>query len=348
MGVRICNSCSKKNGNDEIIFSSRNKKGSFASTFYESSKLGNLNTNYNLTELEYSKKKDSLEILIKEKGEIINNSNISEILSLKNPIANSIQIMDEIFNDNLINNGQSSLILIQLNMVKFQNGEIYEGSWNIKGQRHGYGIGINEENNVYKGLWENDNFGSYGAFIEKNGNYYIGQLENGIAKGKGEMLIKNKMKYKGEFNDDLPCGIGVLENFCDGSVYEGQILNGIKNGYGVIKYKNGIEYKGEFIDDKFNGKGKIIFPNGREYKGEFKNNKIEGKGVFNWEDGKKYEGRYVANIKQGFGKLSWSENKYYEGEWYNNKPHGNGIFFLNGKLFPGIFRFGKIISKKFE
>ena len=47
----------------------------------------------------------------------------------------------------------------------------------------------------------------------------IGQLENGIAKGKGEMLIKNKMKYKGEFNDDLPCGIGVLENLCDGSVY---------------------------------------------------------------------------------------------------------------------------------
>ena len=176
MGVRICNSCSKKNWNDEIIFSNRGKNGSLSSTFYESLKLY---TNNNLTESDYNRIKNSIELSIKERGEIINNSNISEILSIKNPIANNIKIPDEILHDKTIRNSQSNLILIQENMVKFSNGEIYEGGWNIKAQRHGYGVSINEENNVYKGLWENDNFGSYGAFIEKNGNYYLGQLENG-------------------------------------------------------------------------------------------------------------------------------------------------------------------------
>ena len=348
MGVRICKRCSSKGENDEIIFSNRYKKRSSESTFHENSKLYNLNTNNTLTESEYYKIKNKIESLIKEKGEIIKNLKISEILSQRNPFANEIKFPEEIINNNIKTQTGSDLISIQEPMVKFKNEEIYEGSWNTKAQRHGFGISINKENNIYKGLWEKDNFGSYGAFIDNNGNYYMGQLENGKAKGIGEMLIKNKMRFKGEFNDDLPCGKGVLENFCDDSIYEGDILNGMKNGYGEIKFKNGIEYKGEFMDDKFNGKGKIIFANGREYEGEFKNNKIEGNGVFNWEDGKKYEGKYVDNIKQGFGKLSWNENKYYEGEWYNNKPHGNGIYYLNGKILKGKFRFGKIISKTIE
>ena len=284
MGVRICKPCSPKGENDEIIFSNRYKKRSSDSTYYNNSKLYNLNTNYNLTESEYYKIKNSIEPLIKKKGEIIKNINISVILSIKNPFSNNINIPEEIIKNN--NKTQSGFISIQEPMIQFQNEEIYEGGWNAKAQRHGFGISINKENNVYKGLWENDNFGSYGAFIEKNGNYYIGQLENGKAKGIGEMFIKNKMRYKGDFVDDLPWGNGILENFCDGSYYEGQLINGLKSGYGEMKFKNGIVYKGEFSDDKFNGKGKLIFPNGREYEGEFKNNKIEGNGVFNWEDGK--------------------------------------------------------------
>ena len=346
MGVQICKPCSQEGNNEEIIFSNRYKNITYDSIYKSNSKLYSFNTNYNLTEAEYIKVKNSLELKIKEKGEFIYNFNINNILSTKNPLANEINIPKEIIINNI--KSQPNLILIQEPMIQFHDGEIYEGGWNSKNQRHGYGISINKENSVYKGLWENDNFGSYGSFIEKNGNYYIGQLESGKAKGKGEMVIKNKMKYVGEFNDDLPHGNGILENYCDGSVYEGNILNGKKNGYGKIKFKNGIEYKGEFMDDKFNGKGKIIFPNGRIYEGDFKKNKMDGLGVFHWEDGKKYEGKYIDNIKQGFGKLSWNENKYYEGEWYNNKPHGNGIYFLNGKVLKGKFRFGRIISKKLE
>ena len=75
---------------------------------------------------------------------------------------------------------------------------------------------------------------------------------------------------------------------------------------------------------------------------------MNGNGVFSWEDGKKYIGNYNDNIKQGYGKLFWNENKYYEGEWLNNKPHGEGMYYLNGTLLKGKFRFGKIISQNKE
>ena len=342
MGVRICKPCSPNQEFEEIIFSNRYKKSPYY-LINNDSKLYTLNTNNNITESEYYKAKTTIESSIKEKGEFTKNLAITDILKIKNPLANEINIPEEIINNNNYTNLTS--ISIQEPLIQFPNGEIYEGGWNINNQRHGYGISINKEGNVYKGLWENDNFGSYGAFIEKNGNYYIGQLSKGKAKGKGEMLIKNKILYKGEFNDDLPHGSGILENFLEGSIFKGRMDRGVR-GYGEIKFKNGMIYKGQFLDDKFEGKGKINFPNGREYEGDFKNNKMDGYGVFIWEDGKKYEGKYTDNVKQGFGKLSWNKNKYYEGEWFNNKQHGKGKYFLNGKILKGYFRFGKIISKE--
>ena len=168
MGVKVCKPCSQNNENDEIIFSNRYKKRTDDSVFYNNSKLYSLNTNFNLTESEYNKAKIIIEEKIKEKGEFSKNLNIKEIISSKNPIANEINVSEVIINsNNLIKTGSIS---IQEPAIKFPNGEIYEGGWNIKAQRHGFGISINKENNVYKGLWENDNFGAYGAFIEKNGN----------------------------------------------------------------------------------------------------------------------------------------------------------------------------------
>ena len=338
MGVRICTPCSEKKEDEEVIFSNRYKEGKNF-TFEEQTKLYSSKPSNILSELELYKAKTTLESSIKQKGEIIENTNIITLLKQINPKANEINIPEKIINDDIS-------FSIQEPLIKFSDGEIYEGGWNLKNQRSGYGISINKEGNVFKGLWENDNFGKYGAFIESNGNYYIGELENGKLKGKGEIVINNKMKYKGEFNDDLPHGIGILENFKDKFIYNGNLIKGIKEGYGEIKYEDGTIYKGDFKEDKFDGKGKIVFPNGRIYEGDFKNNKMDGDGIFIWEDGKKYEGKYIDNMKQGYGKLSWNENKYYEGDWFNNKPHGDGQYYLNGKILKGKFRFGKIISQQ--
>ena len=50
MGVRICKPCSQEGNNEEIIFSNRYKTTSNISICNGTSKLYNLNTNYNLTE----------------------------------------------------------------------------------------------------------------------------------------------------------------------------------------------------------------------------------------------------------------------------------------------------------
>ena len=339
MGVRICSPCSEKREDQEMIISSRYKTPEQNYFDDKSIKLYSVKTNIKLSESELYKAKTTLELSIKDKGGFFQKSTISEILGQLNPTANKINLPNEIITNN-------NLLSLQEPMIKFPDGEIYEGGWNLNNQRNGYGISVNKEGNVFKGLWENDNFGKYGAFIENNGNYYIGELENGKAKGKGEMYIKNKMKYKGEFNDDLPWGEGILENYKDNSIYKGEVINGVKEGYGELKFEDGTIYKGKFKNDKFNGKGEIIFSNGRKYEGDFKNNKMNGEGIFTWEDGKKYIGKYNDNIKQGRGKLFWNDNKYYEGEWFNNKPHGYGVYYLNGKLLKGKFRFGKIISQK--
>ena len=72
---------------------------------------------------------------------------------------------------------------------------------------------------------------------------------------------------------------------------------------------------------------------------------MNGKGKYIYTDGKEYNGDFQMGFKHGFGRLSWNNNKYFEGYWINNKQHGEGMFYLNGKILKGIFRYGKMIMK---
>ena len=272
--------------------------------------------------------------ILSNKGNFLE-KNISEIIEEKNPEEKKTELTNEITKE--------TPNAIELPAIKLNKGEIYEGGWNLQGEKEGYGISIDNENNVYKGLWKNNNYGEYGCFIHNNGNYYKGSLYNGKAKGKGEMFINNKLKYIGDFDNELPNGEGKIINYEDETNYNGHIINGIKEGFGILEFNDGTKYEGEFKDDKFNGKGKIIYSDGTEYDGDFKNNLKDGKGIFIWPDGKKYEGEYKKDVKNGKGKLTIEENKFYEGNWINDQPHGKGLYNINGEILSGIFRYGKII-----
>jgi hypothetical protein len=291
-----------------------------------------------LTEFELYKARTTLESSIKQKGGYFQNENIDEILEQLNPTASKITLPTEIVND-------TSLFSIKEPMIKFADGEIYEGGWNLKNQRNGYGISINKEGNVFKGLWENDNFGKYGAFIENNGNYYIGELENGKAKGNGEMLINNKMKYKGEFNDDLPYGKGILENYRDNSIYSGNVINGVKEGYGELKFEDGTIYKGEFKDDKYYD-GNIYYPDGTYYSGKFDNNLFDGEGFLEGCNKHSYNGSFKKGKFHGYGEFKWIAGGFYKeeyhGEYCNGKKEGQGKFIFNNKdnSFEGSWKSG--------
>ena len=279
----------------------------------------------------------SFENVLKQHGKFILNQSINEILQKINPLANKIELKDGIENMPLTHDRFIAP------PIKFNTGEIYEGSWNKNNKRDGYGININSEGSIFKGLWDNDKVGNYGLFLDTLGNYYLGDLKNGKSEGNGEMVVKNKIKYVGEFLDDAPNGKGVLENFEENTIYEGEVENCVKNGKGVLKFSDGTKYSGDFKNDKYDGKGILEFADGRKYEGEFHDNKIKGKGKFTWSDGKVYEGEYDDFMRNGNGKYFWDDNKYYEGQWINNKQHGKGTLHYEGKEIKGTFRYGKII-----
>ena len=264
---------------------------------------------------------------------------IKEILDEINPEINLFNISKELSERENI---------IELPLIKMNNGDIYEGGWNINGEKEGFGIFIYNNKQVYKGFWKENNFDEYGLLFNNAYNYYIGQIENGIAKGKGELLINNKVKYISDFDNNLPNGKGEIKYLDEEINYKGDIINGNKNGFGILEFKDGTKYEGEFKEDKYNGKGKIIYADGSEYEGNFNNNLKEGNGVYKWGDGKIYEGEFKNNIKNGKGKLIFNKNEFYEGNWINDLPHGKGIYSINGKNYIGIFKYGKIIFEKNE
>jgi hypothetical protein len=282
--------------------------------------------------------KSTLEKKLEKLGKILPNQRINDILNSINPMATKVQLPEDIINTKKPNTFEEKII-------KFNNGEIYKGSFNANNKRDGFGININPQGEIYIGLWDNDQIGNYGAFFDSEGNYYKGNLVNGKGYGEGELLIFNKAKYIGNFVDDIPNGKGKIINLFDGSEYEGDIVQGKKEGKGILKFTDGTIYEGDFKDDNFNGNGVLKYFNGRKYEGTFKDGKRDGNGKFTWEDGKVYIGDYVDDKKQGKGKMMYNSEKYYEGNWVNNKQHGEGLYYLNGKVLKGQFRFGKIITK---
>ena len=282
--------------------------------------------------------KSTFENIVKYQGEFIKDKTIEEIINGINPFANKIELPKE--KKNII---EPNCFISPT--IKFHNGEIYNGSWNINNQRQGYGINISPNGIIYKGLWKEDKVGDYGLFIDLNGNYYEGELKDGKSNGQGKIILKNKYKYEGTFKNDFPNGKGCLENFENETKYKGDFINGKKEGKGTFEYKDGTVYEGDFKNDQFEGIGSITFPDGRKYQGDFKEGKIQGKGKFIWKDGKMYVGDYEDFMKKGYGKFIWNDNKYYTGQWLNNKQHGKGVIHYNGKEINGTFRFGKIIKE---
>ena len=344
MGVVNCleKENKQKENNNQIIFindnqSEKSDKSDKSDLGTNDEKVNKLLYASNIQKSHFKKIKCNFKNSMKNQAEFIDDKSFEDILERTE--INKIDFPNEIENTK----EQNSFIAPP---IKFSNGQIYKGSWNINNQRHGFGININPDGLIYKGLWNNDKIGHYGLFLESNGNYLKGELKDGKLEGKGEMEIKGKYKYIGDFKHDLPNGKGYLEDYVNKYTYDGDIVDGIKDGKGILEYIDNTKYEGDFKEDLYDGEGILKFNDGKIYEGEFKGGKIKGAGKFKWQDGKIYEGEYNNNMKNGNGKFFWNENKYYDGQWVNNKQHGRGKIYYNGEEIEGIFRFGKIIKEK--
>ena len=55
--------------------------------------------------------------------------------------------------------------------IMLKDGSIYQGRWNVNGQKHGYGILITSEGSKYEGIWDKDIISGFGRYIDSSGNF---------------------------------------------------------------------------------------------------------------------------------------------------------------------------------
>lgn len=126
-------------------------------------------------------------------------------------------------------------------MYTFNNGDIYQGQWNIATNKpEGQGVMIRaSDNELYEGHFINGLKHGYGRSIYEVGSIYVGQWKEGKEDGIGtEFWSKKSANAK--------------------TMYDGEWKEEKKHGYGVYTTNNGDRYEGEWKDDQMDGKGILI------------------------------------------------------------------------------------------
>ena len=228
--------------------------------------------------------------------------------------------------------------------IKFKNGDIYHGNWNIDGQMEGYGIYlIKDKNLITEGIWKKGNI-IYGRIFFPNNNIYEGYIKNSLPDGKGTINFANKEIYKGDFVNGEMTGKGTYI-YADKSYYTGKIKNGIFNGEGSMKWINGTEFHGNFLDSTLSGKGKIFNDKiGEKYIGNFYKNDFNGYGIYSYNNGDIFEGNFEHGIKKGKGIFKRNDKVEFEVLWDDDLPNGNGVVTYNKFKLNGLWRNGNILS----
>lgn len=126
-------------------------------------------------------------------------------------------------------------------IIEYDNGQ-YDGEYDDKRKRHGFGSYTWKDGSVYYGNWEYDKMRGYGKMTYANGDVYEGNWTDNKAEGYGELTQKQGTVYKGTWVNDLKHGKGT-ETWKDLARYEGEYENGKKNGFGKLSFKDGSFYQ---------------------------------------------------------------------------------------------------------
>ena len=235
--------------------------------------------------------------------------------------------------------------VVDLEPFKFLNGNIYWGQWNGNAEMSGEGKYYLADSQVLsEGTWL-DGICKRARIVLPEGQY-DGEIEDNLFNGNGKMVYKDGRVYEGEWVQGNKEGNGSLL-WPDGSKYWGEFKNDQINGEGEFLWSNGATYKGTFVNGCFNGKGTLKSTKGSSYTGNFQNGLYHGKGKFIWigenkDNKERYTGEYKYGQKDGNGKYVFPNGDIYEGEWFDNKPHGQGQYETEGKIYKAIWRNGQI------
>jgi hypothetical protein len=149
---------------------------------------------------------------------------------------------------------EDSIIVTPRQFIDLEKNTVYYGECSTKSnQRHGRGIQVWVEGNIYEGYWKNDKPNGMGKLIYKDGDIYEGEFINGKANGFGVCVYANSDRYEGTWKDNMQEGKGEEIDF-EGGILRGQFKQSKK--YGFVKYSgtNGT-YEGQFVNNDIHGKG---------------------------------------------------------------------------------------------
>ena len=217
------------------------------------------------------------------------------------------------------------------------NNIIYLGEWTKEGIINGKGKMFQPDSNTYiEGEWSNGSL-KFGRIINNN-SIYTGYIEDNQFHGKGKYNEIKGNSYQGYFSYGQKHGQGKYI-YSDGCTYEGSFENNEMNGEGEFNWTNGIYYKGEFYKGIFHGNGLLKWRNGNIYNGQFKKGFFYGNGIFYWKNKEEYyKGEYVNSIKNGKGMYKFKNGDIYIGQWINNRPSGKGTYETKNKIYSGIWK----------
>ena len=194
----------------------------------------------------------------------------------------------------------------------FDNGSIYIGE--IKDNKcFGHGKYITTKGDITMGYFK-DNFVQGYEIIKTNNNNSVfeGQFEKNNFNGYGIEIFEDGSTYFGQFENNKKAGIGTYD-WGDGCQYQGEWKNGLPHGSGIFNDNKNRLYEGEWKYGKMNGIGLFKWGDVRKYIGYYREDKRNGFGIFFWPNPLKiYLGFWVNGLPNGIGKIYTSfKEKYY-------------------------------------
>lgn len=140
-------------------------------------------------------------------------------------------------------------------IIKYCNGDVYEGEIDADEKPHGEGKYIHcfkpdhNQQSSYTGQWKNGKRHGKGIYLYTNGDVYDGLWKNNERHGPDGQYTYRNPKAK--------------------------------------------IFKGHWVEDKKCGYGVMLFTNGDKYKGMWQDNKREDdRATYTWADGSKHVGKY--------------------------------------------------------
>ena len=108
--------------------------------------------------------------------------NLKEVVSedeIRSKISKKVVEIEKILFEYIVSDKekQQFLYTFERSPILLKDDSIYSGTWNVKGQKHGYGVLISKDGSKYVGIFDCDTISGLGRYIDASGTFvYEGKI----------------------------------------------------------------------------------------------------------------------------------------------------------------------------